>query len=214
MACFFSPSQGSEHTRLRKLLDTHILPPSLGEVQPMTTTDSDLSVEAIGREDPGVTSRVPLPVDPRRARFPCCVVWSPLPVISWLVPFVGHLGICTEDGVILDFAGSYFISVDAFTFGATSRYVRLNPEQVPLSPCCQKPGKTGTKFLGKMCRNDHVVHHTALDLIYLGISVSHCLSHLSASSRVACFSFSERTPLSLLFPDRCSAASLALSQPT
>ncbi|GMP27289.1 hypothetical protein CsSME_00003345 [Camellia sinensis var. sinensis] len=59
-------------------------------------------------------------IDPRRARFPCCIVWTPLPVISWLIPFIGHMGICREDGVILDFAGPNFVCVDNFTFGAVA----------------------------------------------------------------------------------------------
>ncbi|KAF4688994.1 hypothetical protein FOZ60_002164 [Perkinsus olseni] len=29
-------------------------------------------------------------VDLSRDRFPYCVVWTPLPVLSWLVPFIGH----------------------------------------------------------------------------------------------------------------------------
>ncbi|KAJ8351083.1 hypothetical protein AAFF_G00152240, partial [Aldrovandia affinis] len=28
----------------------------------------------------------------------------------WLLPFVGHMGICTSAGVIRDFAGPYFVS--------------------------------------------------------------------------------------------------------
>ena len=39
-------------------------------------------------------------------RFP---VWSPLPPITWILPFIGHTGICTEDGIIYDFAGPYTI---------------------------------------------------------------------------------------------------------
>eukprot|EP00897_Mesotaenium_endlicherianum_P010365 jgi/Mesen1/9357/ME000061S08806 len=73
-------------------------------------------------------------IDPRHGRFPYCLVWTPLPVVAWLVPFIGHLGICREDGVILDYAGSYFINVDNFTFGSTARYIRLNPEE-----CCFPP---------------------------------------------------------------------------
>ncbi|XP_038990484.1 protein RTE1-HOMOLOG isoform X1 [Phoenix dactylifera] len=69
------------------------------------------------------------PVDPRRARFPYCIVWTPLPVISWLIPFIGHIGICREDGVILDFAGPNFVCVDNFTFGAVARYMQINREQ-------------------------------------------------------------------------------------
>ncbi|KAJ8764412.1 hypothetical protein K2173_006152 [Erythroxylum novogranatense] len=68
-------------------------------------------------------------IDPKRARFPCCIVWTPLPVISWLLPFVGHLGICREDGVILDFAGPNFVCVDNFTFGAVTRYIQINKDK-------------------------------------------------------------------------------------
>ena len=69
-------------------------------------------------------------IDPRQARFPCCIVWTPLPVISWLIPFVGHIGICREDGVILDFAGPNFVCVDNFAFGAVTRYIQISKEKV------------------------------------------------------------------------------------
>ncbi|CAH2064426.1 unnamed protein product [Thlaspi arvense] len=71
----------------------------------------------------------PMKIDPRRDRFPCCIVWTPLPFISWLVPFIGHVGICREDGVILDFAGPNFVCVDNFAFGAVSRYIQINKEK-------------------------------------------------------------------------------------
>lgn len=69
-------------------------------------------------------------IDAERARFPYCIVWTPLPVLSWFVPFIGHIGICREDGVILDFAGPNFVCVDNFAFGAPTRYVQLKKEQV------------------------------------------------------------------------------------
>lgn len=69
-------------------------------------------------------------IDPKRARFPCCIVWTPLPVISWLVPFVGHIGICREDGVILDFAGPNFVCVDNFAFGVVARYLHISLHKV------------------------------------------------------------------------------------
>jgi hypothetical protein len=56
-------------------------------------------------------------------QFPFCIVWTPIPIISWLLPFVGHMGICTSKGITLDFAGPYFISVDNLAFGNPSRYV-------------------------------------------------------------------------------------------
>jgi hypothetical protein len=68
------------------------------------------------------------PVDVANGKFPFCLVWVPLPIVAWLVPFVGHVGICREDGVILDFAGN--INIDNLAFGATAKYVRLDREQV------------------------------------------------------------------------------------
>ena len=38
-------------------------------------------------------------------RYPFCIVWSPIPVLTWVWPFIGHMGIALSSGVILDFAG-------------------------------------------------------------------------------------------------------------
>ena len=35
-------------------------------------------------------------------------------VYRWLIPFIGHMGICTMQGVIRDFAGPYFVSVSRY----------------------------------------------------------------------------------------------------
>lgn len=69
-------------------------------------------------------------VDPKKAKFPCCVVWTPLPIVSWLAPFIGHVGICKEDGTILDFSGSNLINVNDFAFGPVGRYLQLDREKV------------------------------------------------------------------------------------
>lgn len=50
-------------------------------------------------------------VDYRHVRYPHCIVWTPIPVLTWLFPFVGHMGIARTDGVIRDFAGPYYVSV-------------------------------------------------------------------------------------------------------
>ncbi|XP_031402886.1 protein RTE1-HOMOLOG isoform X2 [Punica granatum] len=68
-------------------------------------------------------------IDPGRARFPRCIVWAPLPVVSWFIPFIGHVGICREDGVILDFAGPNFVCVDNFAFGSATRYIQISKEK-------------------------------------------------------------------------------------
>lgn len=68
------------------------------------------------------------PIDLKKGRFPFCLVWVPLPVVAWLVPFVGHVGICREDGVIIDFAGR--INIDNLAFGSAAKYVPLRLDQV------------------------------------------------------------------------------------
>lgn len=39
----------------------------------------------------------------------CCILWSPLPPITWIFPFIGHLGIATSEGVANDFQGEHTI---------------------------------------------------------------------------------------------------------
>ncbi|KAK9806379.1 hypothetical protein WJX72_012194 [[Myrmecia] bisecta] len=68
------------------------------------------------------------PVQPPK-RFPFCIVWSPIPFIGWVLPFIGHVGICTSEGVILDFAGPFFISIDSMAFGNPARYLQLQPSK-------------------------------------------------------------------------------------
>lgn len=70
-------------------------------------------------------ARVP-DVSPPRS-FPYCVVWTPIPVVSWLLPFIGHMGICTSTGRVLDFAASFYVSADAMAFGNPTRYWQLDP---------------------------------------------------------------------------------------
>ena len=65
-------------------------------------------------------------IDPTNNRFPCCIVWTPLPIVSWLLPFIGHTGICDAEGVIYDFAGDYTVSRDDFAFGKVHKYFKLD----------------------------------------------------------------------------------------
>ncbi|GJU65097.1 reversion-to-ethylene sensitivity protein 1 [Tanacetum coccineum] len=70
-------------------------------------------------------------IDPTKSRFPCCLVWTPLPVVSWLAPFIGHVGLCMEDGAVVDFSGSNLVTIDDFAYGSVARYIQLDREQ-----CC------------------------------------------------------------------------------
>ncbi|KAI6660563.1 hypothetical protein LOD99_14147 [Oopsacas minuta] len=68
-------------------------------------------------------------IDFKRDRFPFCIVWTPIPLLTWLFPFIGHMGICTSAGVIRDFAGPYTVSEDNMAFGRPTRYLQYSPHK-------------------------------------------------------------------------------------
>jgi len=81
---------------------------------------------SFGEPDSAATAAAPsLAIDVARERYPFCIVWTPIPVLTWLLPFVGHMGVATSRGIINDFAGPYTISVDNFSFGRTTRYIQV-----------------------------------------------------------------------------------------
>ena len=61
----------------------------------------------------------------KSSHFPYCIVWTPIPLITYLFPSIGHTGIGTSGGIIHDFAGSFFVSVDDFAFGKPTKYAKL-----------------------------------------------------------------------------------------
>eukprot|EP00026_Physarum_polycephalum_P017682 Phypoly_transcript_18988.p1 GENE.Phypoly_transcript_18988~~Phypoly_transcript_18988.p1 ORF type:complete len:180 (+),score=13.52 Phypoly_transcript_18988:160-699(+) len=69
--------------------------------------------------------------DPSKDFFPLCIVWSPIPCLTWLVPVIGHLGVASTEGIIYDFAGSYYIhkSKSKTGFGAVAKYWRIDPRK-------------------------------------------------------------------------------------
>ena len=67
-------------------------------------------------------------IDVSKNLYPFCIVWTPIPLISALFPFIGHTGVCTSDGLIHDFSGSYSITIDDMLFGSPTKYVKLEIE--------------------------------------------------------------------------------------
>ncbi|KAG8657191.1 protein REVERSION-TO-ETHYLENE SENSITIVITY1 isoform X2 [Manihot esculenta] len=119
-------------------------------------------------------------IDPNKAKFPCCLVWAPLPIVSWLAPFIGHVGICREDGTILDFAGSGFLNVDGFAFGPVARRLQLDRNQ-----CCFPPnlaghtckhGYTHTKY-GTAVTWDDALHSSMRHFEHKTYNLFTCNSH-------------------------------------
>ena len=66
-------------------------------------------------------------------RFPYSIVWSPIPCISWIIPIIGHVGICNSEGIIYDFGSPpYYVSVDDMIFGNPTKVftLELTPKEM------------------------------------------------------------------------------------
>ncbi|CCW60984.1 unnamed protein product [Phytomonas sp. EM1] len=75
------------------------------------------------------------PLPPRinlmQNRYPFCIVWTSIPIISWIFPFIGHVGICDSEGRIYDFQGTCHIVTDRMLFGYPLKYWDISHIYVP-----------------------------------------------------------------------------------
>nr|CAD7266136.1 unnamed protein product [Timema shepardi] len=53
----------------------------------------------------------------------CCLLC--ISCFRWILPFIGHMGIATSNGVIRDFAGPYVVAEDNMAFGRPTKYWQL-----------------------------------------------------------------------------------------
>jgi hypothetical protein len=101
-------------------------------------------------------------------RYPCCLVWTPIPVLTWFFPFVGHMGICTSSGIIYDFAGPYYIGEGELAFGRATRYIQLHPgvtAQAWDDAVFQANSCYAKKMHNICCQNCHSHCAAVLDLV-------------------------------------------------
>ncbi|XP_074603864.1 transmembrane protein 222 [Brevipalpus obovatus] len=85
---------------------------------------------ASGPDSDGSTTDGAMEINVQRNRYPYCLVWTPIPLLTWLFPFIGHMGIATSNGIIRDFSMSYVVSTDDMAFGDPTRYLQLNVDKV------------------------------------------------------------------------------------
>jgi len=102
---------------VNKIVQEQILTKNLKDSLKTTMTD-DVGVRIIGATQ----------VDASRSRFPFCIVWTPLPFLTWLFPIIGHMGIAYSSGIIRDFAGPYHVSEDQMAFGEPTKYWVMDPD--------------------------------------------------------------------------------------
>uniref|UniRef100_A0A336L8Q7 CSON005439 protein n=1 Tax=Culicoides sonorensis TaxID=179676 RepID=A0A336L8Q7_CULSO len=130
--------------------------------------------------------QVSMSIDFERDRFPFCLVWTPIPVLTWFFPFIGHLGIAMSNGVIRDFAGPYFVSTDNMGFGRPCRYLQLSPQKVrggvtEYDEAVAKASVTyGTRMHNLFCDNCHSHVGLALALMKYNDSTRYNMVYLAA----------------------------------
>ncbi len=90
------------------------------------------------------SSNIKFLIDPKNNRYPYCLVWTPLPLITAIIPCIGHLGICSSDGIIHDFSGPYYVSRDEMAFGNPTKYAILNSNELIEKNEWDKAVKKGT----------------------------------------------------------------------
>ena len=96
----------------------------------ISKSQKEISQEITSIHSENTKIKTSLKIDIKNQKFPYCIVWTPIPFITYILPFIGHTGICSSNGIIHDFAGSYFVSVDDFAFGKVTKYVQLNLNEI------------------------------------------------------------------------------------
>ena len=68
-------------------------------------------------------------IDKKNDKYPYSLVWTSIPCITHLLPWIGHMGICKSNGIIYDFSGSYSINENKFFFGKPYKFAYLEPNE-------------------------------------------------------------------------------------
>ena len=114
----------------------------------------------------------PNPHQNQQSDLSFCILWSPLPPITWILPFIGHLGIANSSGIASDFQGSYYVSDRGqngrMAFGKATRYLKLDASQVPggidrWDECIQEANEVYSQRIHNICC-DNCHSHVALAL--------------------------------------------------
>jgi hypothetical protein len=76
-----------------------------------------------------MTSQTQIRADPA-LKF--TIVWTNLPPITWILPFIGHTGIADSRGVVSDFQGPYYVGDRGrMAFGNPTRALTMKIDDLP-----------------------------------------------------------------------------------
>ena len=73
------------------------------------------------------------------------IVWTPIPCLSALIPWIGHVGVVDLEGNCFDFAGPYTITYNDLAFGVPHKYHRLETKQIEGFAAPEAPALAGNR---------------------------------------------------------------------
>lgn len=102
---------------------------------------------------------------PLPKKYPSAIVWCPIPILTWIFPFIGHLGIAYTEGTVCDFQGPYHVSEQGtMAFGEVTRYIPINVEvneALKWNDCVKNANVEYNKRMHNLCCDNchsHVAH--------------------------------------------------------
>jgi len=57
------------------------------------------------------------------------IVWTPIPIVTWFFPFIGHMGITDSNGVVYEFMNLHAQPADGLSFGPVTRYIPFEEDE-------------------------------------------------------------------------------------
>lgn len=126
---------------------------------------------------------------------PYAFLWSPIPFISTILPFIGHISVCSSNGTIHDFFSSKYISINQINYGSPYKYINLDLKENEMREWDKAIAKADKKYKRKIfsfCGNNSLKYaafilgtinyngkskHSKCDIIKLGMRKSKFFSN-------------------------------------
>ena len=107
-----------------------------------------------------------------KSKLSCCVIWIPIPGLTWILPLFGHIGVTDSKGVTYDFQGSGIIGKGHTLFGTTKEYWKIDVDpqiwDEAVSEVSQRFGSIDYNFLFSNC---HYFAAAVLDRVNVNKSI-------------------------------------------
>ena len=97
-------------------------------------------------------------------RLCCCVVWTQMPLLTWIFPALGHVGVCDSRGVVYDFQGTFFVGRGDMLFGLPRQRWRLDVSGDQMDSAIREVSREfGSVGYNILCSNCHLFVASVLD---------------------------------------------------